>query len=61
MSNLTPVPIVRLTPEVYAAFAKQFRPLVPNEQTSILQAGHALGVETVLKALREQLTLSASS
>jgi hypothetical protein len=54
------VPVVRLTREVYDNFAKQFRPLQPNEQTSVLQAGYALGVTAVLTKLREQIVVDAN-
>jgi hypothetical protein len=51
--------IVRLSPHVYNQFAAQFKPLHPTEQTSALQAGYYLGVEAVLKKLREQIVVDA--
>jgi hypothetical protein len=49
--------INRLTKEVYDAFSKQFRPIVPNSQTTQIEAGYALGVQAVLQKLREGLVL----
>lgn len=59
MTTTTPetATVYRLAPEVYEDFAKRFRQLQPNENTTALQAGYALGVEAVLKALRNELVI----
>jgi hypothetical protein len=44
-----------LSPQAYEKFAAQFKPLHVTETTSVLQAGKQLGVEAVLRAVREQL------
>jgi hypothetical protein len=51
------ITINRLTKEVYDAFSKQFRPIVPNSQTTQIEAGYALGVQAVLQKLREGLVM----
>ena len=45
--------VVRLDTDVYKHLENKFRTLTPNENTSQLQAGFALGVQAVLKELRE--------
>lgn len=55
MSNITTV--IRLRADVYKKFAEKFRQLQPNEQTTALQAGYALGVEKVLFELRKELVV----
>lgn len=58
-STLTqqPTVVVVLHRDVYEKFEAQFRPLQPNEQTSPIQVGYALGVQAVLKALRAGLVV----
>jgi hypothetical protein len=46
-------PLNRLTPEVYADLAKQFRLPIPNATTTPIEVGYALGVQAVLQKLRE--------
>lgn len=46
-------PLNRLTPEVYADLAKNFRLPIPNAQTTPIEVGYALGVQAVLQKLRE--------
>jgi hypothetical protein len=41
--------------DVYDKFEAQFRHVQPNEQTTAIQVGYALGVQAVLKALRGAL------
>lgn len=45
--------IVRLTPEVYKDLEKQVRRLTVNSTTTPLEAGYALGVQDVLRLLRD--------
>lgn len=52
------VTINRLTKEVYDDLAKNFRPVVPNATTTVLEAGYALGVQAVLQKLREGWVIS---
>jgi len=47
--------VVVLHRDVYDKFEAQFRPVQPNEQTTAIQVGYALGVQAVLKALRGAL------
>jgi hypothetical protein len=48
-----PTNLNRLTPEVYADFAKNFRSITPTSQTTQIEVGYALGVQAVLQKLRE--------
>lgn len=52
-----PTTVTRLSPEVYAELAKQFPTLHINEQTTPVQVAFSLGVEKVLKKLREGLVV----
>lgn len=45
--------LVRLTPEVYKDLEKQVRRLTVNSTTTPLEAGYALGVQDVLRLLRD--------
>jgi hypothetical protein len=45
--------VTRLTPEVYAALEKQLPKMVVTAETTDMQAGMQLGVQLVLKHLRE--------
>jgi hypothetical protein len=49
--------VVRLDKTVYDRFEEQFRPVQPNESTTAIQVGYALGVQAVLKALRAGLVV----
>lgn len=49
---------VMLHKAVYDKFESQFKLVHPNEATTAIQVGHALGVQAVLKAMREQLVVS---
>lgn len=49
------IEVVVLHKAVYDKFEAQFRPVQPNEQTTAIQVGYALGVQAVLKALRAGL------
>jgi hypothetical protein len=48
--------VVRLRPDVYASLEKQLPRPVVTDNTSPLQAGYQLGVQAVLKLLREGFT-----
>ena len=48
--------VVRLVPAVYASLEKQLPKPVVTDNTSALQAGYQLGVQAVLKLLREGFT-----
>lgn len=45
--------VVRLDPGLYRALEKQLTSPVVTHQTTELQAGYQLGVQSVLKCLRE--------
>lgn len=45
--------VVRLAPDVYRALEKQLSPPIVTSQTTELLAGYQLGVQQVLKLLRE--------
>lgn len=45
--------IQRLTPEVYAALEKSLPPMAVSNDTSPMQAGMQLGIQMVLRKLRE--------
>ena len=47
------VTVNRLAPEVYKDLEKKLPPIAVNNETSPMQAGFQLGVQTVLKMLRE--------
>lgn len=55
MSNTKTV--ARLRTDVYTKFAERFRPIQPNEATTAIQVGYALGVERVLSELRKELVV----
>lgn len=45
--------VIRLTPETLRELERQVPPPIVTAQTTELQAGYQLGVQTVLKLLRE--------
>lgn len=45
--------VQRLTPEVYADLERQLPKMAVTNDTSPMQAGYQLGVQTVLRLLRE--------
>lgn len=49
--------VVRLHPDIYMKLEKQFSKLTVNESTTAFQMGYALGVENILKELRNGLTM----
>ena len=51
------IEVVTLHKSVYDELAKKFRPLVVTEATTQIQVGYALGVQAVLKALRDGLVV----
>lgn len=52
--------VVRLNSEIYLKLEKQFSKTVVTEATTPLTAGYALGVEAVLKAIRNGITVERS-
>ena len=48
--------VVRLSPAIYSSLEKQLPKPVVTDNTSALQAGYQLGVQAVLKLLREGFT-----
>lgn len=52
--------VVRLNSEIYLKLEKQLSKTVVTEATTAFTAGHALGVESVLKLLRNGLTVERS-
>lgn len=53
MPEQTTKQIQRLTPEVYAALEKQLPKIAVTNETSPMSAGMQLGIQMVLRALRE--------
>lgn len=60
MTNITRTSVVRLNRELYLKLEQKFSKLVVNEQTTSFQAGYALGIEAVLKELRNGYTVEQS-
>lgn len=58
MTNTTPkeLYLVRLQPDIYRKLEKQFSKTIVTEATTPLTAAYALGVEAVLKELRNGWT-----
>jgi hypothetical protein len=57
--NTTPKPqvVIRLNADVYAKLEKQLSRTAVTDQTSPIAAGFQLGVEYVLKALRNNIVV----
>jgi len=53
---MTPTETVRLTPEQYRQLEGQLVPPAVTNSTSDLMAGYQLGIQAVLKLLREGYT-----
>lgn len=53
--------VVRLRPDLYAALEKKLSRLIVTENTTAFTAGFALGVESVLKELRNGYTINQTS
>lgn len=51
-TNTKTLTVVRLQPDMYNDLERKCKTLTVNESTTPLQAGFALGVESVLKLLR---------
>lgn len=49
--------LVRLTPAVYKDLESKTRKLIVNSTTTPLEAGYALGVQDVLRLIREGLVM----
>lgn len=57
MQTLKHSVVVRLNRELYLKLEQKFSRFTVNEQATALQAGYALGVEAVLKELRNGYTV----
>jgi len=53
--------VVRLRPDMYSDLERKCKTLAINENTTPLQAGYALGVESVLKLLRVGYTIESDN
>ena len=53
--------VVRLRPDMYNDLERKCKTLVINEATTPLQAGFALGVESVLRMLRNGYTIEVDN
>ncbi len=51
------IAIYRLQQDIYKKLETKFSRIVVTEQTTAFQAGYALGIEAVLKELRNGLTV----
>jgi hypothetical protein len=51
--------VIRLTPEVYAQLERQLVPLHVDNTTTDLQAGYQLGIQKVLRMVRDGFTIGA--
>lgn len=50
----------RMSLDVYAQLERQLRPPLTTSQTSVLEAGEIIGIQRVLKLLREGFVIGAS-
>ena len=56
-----PTLVVRLHPDIYKKLETRFSKTVVNENTTPFLAGYALGIETILKELRNGLTAEVNN
>lgn len=56
-----PVTVVRLQREQYMLLEKRFSKPVVTDATTPIGVGYALGVEAVLKAIRNEITIDDNS
>lgn len=57
MADTKTVIVARLTPSMLADLEKRLPPPVVDERTTDLQAGYRLGIQHVIKLLREGYTI----
>ena len=58
MGDTKTITVARLTSEMLADLEKRLPPPIVDERTTDLQAGYRLGVQHVIKLLREGYTIS---